>query len=58
MINNSNIIKNGEPCEHPGCLNHRTHPCENCGRINGIPVGRGVNHSYVLIVKEHPIKKK
>jgi len=20
------------PCEHPGCLNHLSHPCENCGR--------------------------
>jgi len=27
--------KEGEPCEHIGCLNHKTHPCENCGRING-----------------------
>ena len=25
--------KNGEPCEHPGCLSHVTHPCEGCGRI-------------------------
>ena len=22
-------------CKHPGCLNHTTHPCERCGRING-----------------------
>ena len=22
------------PCS-PGCHAHRTHPCENCGRING-----------------------
>lgn len=27
--------KDGEPCEHPGCLNHITHPCEGCGRIGG-----------------------
>lgn len=27
--------KEGEPCEHPGCLNHVTHPCEGCGRIAG-----------------------
>jgi hypothetical protein len=25
--------KNGEPCSHPGCCNHLTHPCEKCGRI-------------------------
>ena len=23
----------GEPCSHPGCCNHITHPCEGCGRI-------------------------
>lgn len=28
--------KDGEPCKHPGCLNHVTHPCEGCGRIAGI----------------------
>lgn len=22
-----------EPCDHPGCANHRTHPCEKCGII-------------------------
>lgn len=26
---------NGQPCEHPGCLNHFTHPCEGCGRVAG-----------------------
>ena len=20
-----------EPCDHPGCMNHVTHPCEGCG---------------------------
>jgi hypothetical protein len=23
------------PCDHPGCLNHVTHPCEGCGRVAG-----------------------
>ena len=23
----------GEPCNHPGCRNHISHPCEVCGRI-------------------------
>lgn len=27
-------FKNGEPCKHPGCKNHITHPCEVCGRYN------------------------
>lgn len=30
------ILKDGEPCYHKGCLSHRTHPCEVCGRIGGI----------------------
>jgi len=25
----------GEPCEHPSCLQHVSHPCEGCGRIAG-----------------------
>ena len=29
-------LKDGEPCEHPGCMNHISHPCEGCGRIAGI----------------------
>lgn len=28
--------KEGEPCNHRGCLSHITHPCEGCGRIGGI----------------------
>ena len=28
-------FKDGEPCGHPGCLSHVTHPCEGCGRIAG-----------------------
>ena len=26
----------GVPCNHPGCLNHITHPCEGCGRYGGM----------------------
>jgi hypothetical protein len=28
-------IREGEPCDHPGCLKHLTHPCEGCGRVGG-----------------------
>ena len=29
-------LKTKEPCSHKGCLQHRTHPCEGCGRIGGV----------------------
>ena len=29
------VLKPGEPCDHPGCLSHVSHPCESCGRIAG-----------------------
>lgn len=29
------VYKDGEPCDHPGCSQHVTHPCEGCGRIMG-----------------------
>lgn len=29
-----NTLKDGIPCDHPGCASHITHPCEGCGRIN------------------------
>ena len=28
-------MRDGEPCRHPGCLSHISHPCEVCGRIGG-----------------------
>ena len=31
-------LRDGQPCSHPGCLSHITHPCEGCGRIGGHPV--------------------
>ena len=30
--------KDGQPCEHRGCLNHLSHPCEGCGRIGGVGI--------------------
>lgn len=40
---NETSLKDGEPCDHRGCLSHVTHPCEGCGRIGGVtgfhPVG-------------------
>lgn len=30
-----NSLREGEPCSHPCCLSHVSHPCEHCGRIAG-----------------------
>jgi hypothetical protein len=32
----SGELKDGQPCSHPGCLSHLSHPCEGCGRIGGV----------------------
>ena len=29
------VLRDGEPCSHPGCLQHVSHPCDGCGRIGG-----------------------
>ena len=26
-------LRDHQPCDHPGCLNHISHPCEGCGRV-------------------------
>lgn len=44
------ILKDGEPCDHKGCAQHVTHPCEKCGRIGAkgeVEMGR-----FVQTVKE------
>jgi len=37
-------MQDGIPCGHPGCLNHVSHPCENCGRI----AGRNCEGDYII----------
>ena len=27
------VYGDGEPCHHPGCKSHVSHPCEGCGRV-------------------------
>jgi hypothetical protein len=34
--------RSGEPCKHPGCKAHYSHPCEACGRIGA----RGIVSVY------------
>jgi hypothetical protein len=41
-------LKEGVPCEHPGCLSHLSHPCEGCGRTGG----------FLLLPSEESIKQE
>jgi len=34
-FSSSTPLREGEPCSHPGCLHHVSHPCEGCGRVAG-----------------------
>lgn len=27
------LYGDGQPCHHPGCASHVSHPCEGCGRV-------------------------
>ncbi len=42
-------LRDGEPCGHPGCLSHISHPCEGCGRTGGVLVDKcwcGMDRAY------------
>ena len=39
------IFDEGEPCGHPGCLSHITHPCEGCSRVGG-KTEKQINDAY------------
>lgn len=40
-------LQEGEPCHHPGCLSHVTHPCEGCGRVAGrMPMKIGWRYNW------------
>lgn len=32
-VNDYDYYPPGMPCKHKGCLSHKSHPCEKCGRI-------------------------
>lgn len=35
LIDHTSHLRDGQPCSHPGCLRHLSHPCDGCGRIAG-----------------------
>ena len=51
--------KPGEPCEHPGCASHLSHPCEGCGRYAaGLNEGPDVDAAFDRLREmslHHPI---
>lgn len=39
--------KDGQPCDHPGCMAHISHPCEGCGRTGARgTVYEGMNMNF------------
>lgn len=41
---------NKEPCSHPGCFSHISHPCEVCGRIGGKYLGKQTRDQIAKIM--------
>jgi len=47
-------MRDKEPCQHPGCLNHVTRHCEGCGRVagksklKGVSISKGAGHQRIL----------
>ena len=48
------LKKDGDPCDHLGCLAHASHPCEGCGRIAGKidPAARWLIERRIYLVGE------
>lgn len=52
-VKNEPTLKDGEPCSHPGCLSHVSHPCEGCGRIGGYKRAMPPETIYLQCYDEH-----
>lgn len=50
----SRLLKDGEPCWHPGCLHHVTHPCEGCGRTAGVGSFQPTAERFADLMKGEP----
>lgn len=49
-------LRDGEPCNHKGCLCHISHPCEGCGRVGGKqrmtkPTGAQIDYFHLLMAQ-------
>jgi hypothetical protein len=49
------VLRDGEPCAHPGCLSHVTHPCEGCGRVGGRSVAKEMTVDETAAIWEKAI---
>ena len=49
---NKEILKDGEPCDHPGCLNHISNSCEGCGRIGGLSMNLEITEKLIESVPQ------
>jgi predicted Fe-S protein YdhL (DUF1289 family) len=50
--------KSGEPCLHRGCMNHRTHPCEGCGRKRAEGYVLEKDQAYIVKSITRPRRKE
>jgi len=46
------VLEKGIPCDHTGCRNHYSHPCEGCGRYAaGLLDGPDVDACFLKLVE-------
>lgn len=49
--------EDGDPCDHPGCLHHISHPCEVCGRIAGRTKQLAIYHRGKTTINTDPQRR-
>lgn len=50
-------LEDGVACSHPGCLSHVSHPCEGCGRIQGMDIATMAVIDYVNWRNERSLRR-
>lgn len=46
------LYKDFQPCKHPGCAHHLSHPCEECGRMGARGVVYETENGIRYIIDE------
>lgn len=52
-----NKYEDDEPCGHPGCLKHISHPCEGCGRVGGVTRNLAIYNRKKVTVNTDPQRR-